>query len=154
MPLLSRLMIRTALLHLALGFLLGTLILWHKGRPIHPLIWALLPAHIQLLLVGWTLQLALGVAFWILPRFVTRIPPPGSNQFAWASYLLLNTGLWLVILASLLPFSPLGTRLPWLSPLGGLLELLAVLAFLAHAWPRIKPFAEVVLPEKSVSDNG
>lgn len=144
MPFLSRLMIRTALVYLALGFLFGALILWHKGVPIHPMLWALLPSHIQLVLLGWIVQLAMGVGVWILPRFVTTPAPPGSEHFAWGAYVLLNVGLWLVIAGSLLPFWLSGNWLRWLNPLGGLAELLAALAFLGHAWPRIKPFANVV----------
>ena len=62
MPRLSVWMIRTALVHLLVGFTLGALLLANKGVPIHPMVWRLLPIHIELLLLGWTLQLALGVA--------------------------------------------------------------------------------------------
>lgn len=58
--------------YLVLGFTLGLLLLVNKGVPIHPALWRLLPAHAEFLLLGWTLQLALGVAYWILPRFGTR----------------------------------------------------------------------------------
>ena len=39
-----------------------------------PALWRLLPAHIELLLLGWTLNLALGMAYWILPRYKTGAP--------------------------------------------------------------------------------
>ena len=60
MPRLSIWFIRSALIYLALGFTFGALLLANKGFPIIPEIWRLLPAHIELLLVGWTLQLAMG----------------------------------------------------------------------------------------------
>jgi len=129
MPGLSVWYVRSALVYLALGFTLGMLMLWHKGVPIHPALWALLPAHIEFLLLGWTLQLALGVAFWILPRFRTE---RGNVGLAWLAYWLLNAGIWLVTLD------------PWLGSasfawVGRSAEVLAVVAFALHAWPRIKP---------------
>jgi hypothetical protein len=61
--------VRTALLYLGVGFLLGALMLLQKGVPIDPSMLRLLPMHVEFVLLGWTLQLAMGVAFWILPRF-------------------------------------------------------------------------------------
>lgn len=129
MPGLSVWYVRSALVYLALGLTFGLLMLWHKGVPIHPAMWALLPSHIEFLLLGWTLQLALGVAFWILPRFRTE---RGNVRLAWLAYGLLNAGIWLVTLD------------PWLGDLslalaGRSAEALAVVAFALHAWPRIKP---------------
>ena len=59
------------------------LLLWNKGVPISPYIWTLLPSHIEFLLIGWTVQLALGVAFWILPRWQTQ---RGDVRPAWAAF--------------------------------------------------------------------
>ncbi|MCL4863485.1 MAG: hypothetical protein KJZ93_29035 [Caldilineaceae bacterium] len=130
MPRLAVWAIRAALLYLALGFTFGALILWNKGLPLHPQLWRLLPAHIDFLLFGWTMQLVLGVAYWILPRFQTR---RGNPLLAWLAFALLNVGVWLVSMA---PFAPA----PGFLNLGGrLAECAAALAFAAHAWPRIKP---------------
>lgn len=130
MPRLSIYLIRTALLHLLLGFTLGALLLANKGILIHPLIWRLLPIHIEILLLGWTVQLALGVAFWILPRFQNARP---RAALAWAAYLLLNLGVALVTLSVFFLSTPL------LVFYGRLAEVGAVVAFALHAWPRIKP---------------
>lgn len=130
MPRLSVWMIRTALLHLLAGFTIGALLLANKGILIHPLLWRLLPIHIELLLLGWTLQLALGVAFWILPRFQNERPRTG---LAWAAYLLLNTGIGLVA------GGVVWTAWPLLLFWGRLIEVAAVTTFAIHAWPRIKP---------------
>jgi hypothetical protein len=130
MPALSIYFIRTALINLAVGFTFGMLMLWNKGLPIHPSIWKLLPGHIELLLLGWTLQLAFGVAFWILPRFRTE---RGEVRLAWLAYFLLNAGVWMVTLAPILP-APGGVTLA-----GRVAEVCATAAFALHAWPRIKP---------------
>ncbi len=142
---------RAALLHLALGFTLGALLLLRGGWALLgdaqavalPAAWLLLPAHVEFLLVGWTVQLAMGVAFWILPRFAApgprspTAPPPsrGNVAPAWAAFVLLNGGVWMVAVAPLLgDESALPTA-------GRLAELVAAAAFALHAWPRVKPAA-------------
>jgi hypothetical protein len=133
-PRLSCWFIRAALIYLALGFTLGSLLLFHKGVPLHPLVWRLLPAHVEFLLLGWTAQLALGVAFWVLPRFGGS---RGDERPAWAAFVLLNAGVWLagagasLAAPAVIPF------------LGRAAEVGAALAFAVHAWPRIRPLASV-----------
>ena len=91
MPRLSVLFVRASLVYLAIGLTVGMLLLWNKGVPISPYVWMLLPAHIEFLLIGWIVQLALGVAFWILPRWQTQ---RGDVRPAWAAFVLLNVGIW------------------------------------------------------------
>lgn len=130
MPTLARWYIKTALLYLALGTLLGAIILWNKGLPI-PGAWLLLAPHIALVTWGWLLLLTLGVAYWILPRW-------GQERrrvwLAAGAYVFLNAGLWLVGLA---PWLSAG----WLNTAGGALQALGCLAFALHAWPRVRKSA-------------
>jgi len=130
-PRLSVWLIRFSLAYLALGFTFGSLLLFHKGIPLHPLLWRLLPAHIEFVLFGWTAQLAMGMAFWILPRFPSP-PVRGDENLAWAAFVLVNVGVWLLALA---PFSSASA---WLAFSGRLAEAGGVLAFALHAWPRVK----------------
>lgn len=130
MPRLSCWFIRSALLHLALGFTFGGVLLFHKGVPLHPLLWRLLPAHMEFLLFGWTLQLVMGVGFWIFPRFRRS---RGNEKPAWLAFGLLNVGVWLVGVGQTLAAPAL------ILLLGRLIEAGAVVAFAAHAWPRLKP---------------
>jgi hypothetical protein len=132
MPRLSVLFVRAALLYLLIGFTFGGLLLANKGVPLHASLWAVLPAHIEFLLLGWMVQLAFGVAFWILPRF-GRGPRRGEVRLAWAALVLLNLGVLAVALAGVFP------AWSWLAPAGRVGEALAVLAFALHAWPRVKP---------------
>jgi hypothetical protein len=117
------------LLHLGLGFTLGALLLFHKGVPLAPALWRLLPLHIEMVLVGWTVQLAMGVAFWILPRWGTA---RRNEALAWLACVLLNLGVAAAGLGQWLGGPP---AIPLL---GRALELLAALAFAVHAWPRVK----------------
>lgn len=133
MPRLSVWFVRAALLYLVAGLTLGLLMLWNKGEPFNPLIWRLLPIHIEFLLLGWIVQLALGVAYWILPRWNTR---RGDVRPAWAALVLLNLGICLVVLTTWWGLADS------LLLVGRLCEAAAAAAFAWHAWPRVKPWVE------------
>src|SRR5690242_2404973 len=92
MPRPSVWLIRTALLYLGAGFTLGALILFQKGIPYWDGVWLLLPLHIEFVLIGWTTQFAMGVAYWILPRFLHG-PARGDVRLVWLAYGLLNLGV-------------------------------------------------------------
>ncbi len=130
MPRLSVWLIRAALIHLGLGFAFGALMLFNKGIPLQPALWRLLPLHIESVLIGWTLQLAMGVAFWILPRF--RGTERGNVTLAWLAFAVLNAGVLAVYAGNWIA----GWR--GLIAVGRTLELVAAGAFAAHAWPRVK----------------
>lgn len=130
MPRLTRWYVRTAFIYLILGFTLGALLLANKGLPLHPAIWSWLPVHIEFLLMGWIAQLALGIAFWIAPRF-WKPPRRGNVTGVYLAFGLLNGGIWLVVAGTALALSV------WLLALGRLLELLAVIAAATSMWPRI-----------------
>jgi hypothetical protein len=131
MPRPSVYLVRTALLHLLVGSGFGGLLLANKGLGFWPALWRLRPAHIELLLVGWTVQLTLGVAYWILPRF-RGDRPRGDRRPVWAAYLLLNLGVIVLALGSWTP------RAGALALVGRGAELAAVLLFAWNAWPRVK----------------
>lgn len=128
MPRLSALAIRAALLYLLIGFTLGALLLANKGVPFGGWVWDLLPAHIEFLLFGWTAQLILGMAYWILPRFSGG--SRGNTRLASAALIALNAGVLLVAF-----------QLAWsgLLVIGRGLEVMAGLLFALHAWSRIRP---------------
>ncbi len=140
MPRLSQLMIRTALVWLAIGYTFGGLVLFTKGVPLVPQLWLLRGAHIHVLLVGWTVQLACGVAYWILPR-LDAAGSRGDERPVWACYAVLNTGVLLAVLVSLAGGSAaLAALARWLPLLVGLLYALGAGLFARHAWPRVRPF--------------
>ena len=124
--------VRTALLYLGVGFFLGALMLTQKGLPFDPAMLRLLPLHIEFVLFGWTLQLAMGIAFWILPRF-SHEPRYGNQTFGWLAFVLLNVG---VLCAGLGQWLGADSSV---ALLGRLAEVGAVIFFLGHAWPRVKP---------------
>lgn len=128
MPRLSAWAVRASLIYLLSGFTIGALTLSHKGVPYWAGVWRLLPAHIEFLIAGWMIQLAFGVAFWILPRF-----PGGSRgdeRPAWAALILLNLGILFAAASGYAAWALLPARL---------LESAAALLFILHAWKRVKP---------------
>jgi hypothetical protein len=135
-PRLSVWWVRTALAELAVGLTLGALLLANKGVSFAPGLWRWLPVHIELLLLGWTLNLALGVAYWILPRFKAGAPR-GAAWPAWAAFALLNAGIALVCVA---PWLPVGASADW-QLTGRIAEIGAAALFALHAWPRVRAFA-------------
>ncbi len=123
--------VRSALLYLGVGFLIGALMLTQKGVPLDLSLLRLLPLHIEVLLFGWTLQLAMGIAFWILPRF-SREPRYGNQAYGWLAFALINFGVivagvgqWLNAPAAIIV-------------LGRAAEVLAAVVFTLYAWPRVK----------------
>ncbi|MCP4422553.1 MAG: hypothetical protein GY805_38575 [Chloroflexi bacterium] len=130
MPRLSQWFIRTAFIYLLLGFTIGALLLAHKGLPLHPALWSWLSAHIEFLLVGWIVQLTLGVAYWILPRYwkIPRHPKMGLVQVA---FVFLNLGIWLVVAGTTFRAGR------WVLFAGRIVEVAAVVFFALHFWKRI-----------------
>jgi cbb3-type cytochrome oxidase subunit 1 len=95
---LTKLMGRTALLYLASGFVLGAVLMigeaqgasWYGA-------WTVTHAHI--LFVGWFVQFAVGIAFWLLPRRKTPKQPFGYNErLGYLAYGLVNIGIILRII--------------------------------------------------------
>lgn len=139
MPRASVWLVRTALLHLTLGAGIGALAL--AGKASAPLAFALAlrPVHVECILIGWTLQLAFGVAYWILPR-----RPGGSRAGGgarvWTAYLLVNAG---VLVAGL---GGLAGNPSWMVPAGRVAEATAGVVFASHAWPRVRPYGLAAQP--------
>jgi len=129
MPELTVLAVRLSLLYLLIGFALGAAILVNEAYPISARLWSFTKLHLDCLLLGFMVQLALGVAFWILPRFM-KGAPRGKESIAWAALALLNAGIVLAGLASVI-------AIPWLEICGRVLEMAGGLLFLVHAWRRL-----------------
>jgi hypothetical protein len=149
MPRLSQLMIRTALVWLALGCTLGGLLLLNKGLPLLPWLWTLRFTHMHLVLVGWTVQFACGVAFWILPRLDAG-GARGNERLVWVCYGALNTGVAFAALHDPL-LAALGEHviIHALPVIAGVLYGVAMASFVAHAARRVVPFRMLPRPARS-----
>ncbi len=132
MPRLSCWFIRASFAYLLIGFTLGALLLTAKALPQYGPLWRLLPVHIEFVFMGWTVQLIMGVAYFMLPRFAGG--ERRRERAAWLAFLLLNVGTILAGLSPVVGLAPMGTFLGRLADMG------AAAAFAFHAWPRVKPF--------------
>lgn len=129
MPTLSRWLVRTALIALLAGLGLG-LAASASGRPA-----LLMPTVIHLLVVGWLTQMIFGVGLWLFPKSSVE-RPRGHLWLGWICYGSLNAGLLLRVVAE--PPAAAGHALPGLLPASAILQLVAALAFVANAWPRLR----------------
>src|SRR5512138_3465323 len=129
MPRLSLWFVRASLLYLLFGFAFGGLILAQKGISYDPAVWNLFPVHIEFLLVGWLIQLAMGVGFWIFPRFSDR-PPRGDERLIWAAFGLLNAGILIVSVQFWIALALL---------VGRIFEVSGALLYVFGLWRRVKP---------------
>lgn len=128
MPTLSVWAVRLALLHVVVGTGLGGLLLVSKAVALPPWLWALRAAHVEMLLIGFVVQLVVGVGFWILPR----APARASGRPVARAVVLLNVGVVLVAGAAFVPF---GSEL---AGIGRVCEAIAVVVFAGHVWPRVR----------------
>lgn len=129
MPRLSVYFVRASLIYLLLSSTLGGLMLANKGLMISAMIWSLLPLHIEFAFVGWMIQMAMGVAFWILPRH-PKGPPRGDERLSWSALLSINVGILCLIMDYFLNTSAL--LLP-----GRAAEMLGLVLFVLGNWRRI-----------------
>jgi hypothetical protein len=130
MPRLSVWFVRASLIYFLLGFTFGSLILAQKGISYYPPVWNLFPIHMEFLLIGWFAQLAMGVAFWILPRFSIG-PSRGNQGLVRISFILINLGLLVGALQLWFPVAVLIERIA---------EIGAGISFAIGLWPRVKPY--------------
>lgn len=100
-----------------------------------PLMRAIWPAYLHLLVLGWLTQLIFGVAYWMFPRYSAE-QPRGSERLGWAAFVLLNGGL--VLRAIVEPWHSMSGRGSAMLVASAALQLLAGLAFVANTWPRVR----------------
>jgi cbb3-type cytochrome oxidase subunit 1 len=130
MPRLSVWFVRLALVYLGLGFTLGASLLLAKGQWLPPTLMRLLPIHAELLLVGWMMQLAMGVSYWILPRLNTD-NERGSELPVRLALLTLNAGVLSVCVG-------IWSGVEALLLIGRGLEATAALGYALHMRPRLQ----------------
>jgi hypothetical protein len=116
-------MVRAALIWLAIGFTFGALMLADSSVPGNWRFW-FAPTHGHVLFVGWFLQFAVGIAYWLLPRKRTDVAPLGYNErTAFLSFILLNTGLVIRVVAE---------PAPRIGYLPNLVDLMLVVSAITH----------------------
>lgn len=140
MPPIARSFIRASFVYLVVAFLLGALMMLDDWLSFSRWLQVVYLSQLHLLVVGWITQLAIGVAYWMFPRFLREQDPRprGSDALAWTVFLCLNAGLLLRLLVE--PFHLMDPQ-PWLAALvalSGILQAVAGLCFAWLIWGRIR----------------
>lgn len=135
---LTAVMVRLSLGWLLSGFVVGGLMLVDRAVPGAWRAW-LAPSHGHMLFVGWFLQFALGIAYWLLPRKRSSDRPLGYDErISWIGVGALNTGLMLRMLGEPLERTGRGNLVTLVALFGSAaLQLVAVLIFVSQIWPRM-----------------
>ena len=150
MPLTSRVSVKASIVYLVLGALLGAIMLIDRWLPLGSGVYALLPSHVQLLVIGWLTQLIIGVAWWLFPPLAIGLrqgeslpvrrgqAQRGSEPLFWAALACLNVGILLRAL-----FEPLHTWTQMglfgaLAGISGLFLLAAAVLFVVNLWGRVR----------------
>jgi Cytochrome C and Quinol oxidase polypeptide I. len=103
MPVIVRWYLRTALVMFLLALVADVVQNLSGMFPFLPS--SLILVYFHLLMVGWVTQFILGVAIWMLPKY-SQGKQRGIETLSWATYILLNTGLLVGLLANPLMNSP------------------------------------------------
>jgi Trk-type K+ transport system membrane component len=137
MPPLTRWYIKSAMLCLAAGLLLGAA----QAAPLplipHTVLTAAGPAYVHLLVGGWITQMIFGVAYWMFPKHSVDTPR-GSDVLAVTTFALLNSGLLLRVLAEPAHTMLLGAWPDALLAVSAAAQWLAGVGFVVNTWPRVK----------------
>jgi hypothetical protein len=132
--------LRAALVWLLLGFALGGLMLSDALVPGHWRVW-FAPTHGHMLFVGWFLQFAIGVGYWLLPRKRrTELPLGYDERLTLVAIGLLNAGLLLRVIAE--PAGRMGHGGRWADltlAASSVLQLAAIAIIVAQIWGRVTP---------------
>ena len=131
----QRWMIKTSLIYLFVGILLG-LLTFLSGR-IPELAWvsSWRTVHVHLILVGSVIQIIMGVALWMFPR---RKEPPGwtTEREGMTLYVGFNAGT--VVRSLFEPFAHSGLLSFFLTLSGMASQILSLLYFLFLIFQRIR----------------
>lgn len=131
----QRLLVKTSIIYLVVGVSIGILI--QLGYRYHPLRWALFlrTTHVHLLLIGFVLQMIMGVGVWMFPR--RKEPPYWTPELqGLILYVLLNTGIITRTIGE--PFRNRWAWAYWLWVLGSIIQVMSILYFVVLVYPRIR----------------
>lgn len=132
------LMVKASLVWMLSGFVIGGLMMVDRVTPGNWRLW-MQPTHGHMLFVGWFVQFAIGIAYWLLPRKRRPDLPVGYRETpAFAGWAMLNAGLLLRVVGE--PMERTGNAGDLsitILAASSALQVGAVMLFIAQLWPRI-----------------
>src|SRR5215208_3773900 len=137
---LSAVMARASFIWLLAGAVAGATMMIDEALPGAWRAW-LGPTHGHALFVGWFVQFAVGIAYWLLPRKRSPERPLGYDErLALLAVTMLNAGLLLRVAAE--PAQRSGHDGGWITPVlgaSGALQAAAFAIFVVQLWSRAAP---------------
>lgn len=132
MPRLARVFIKTGLVYFLISLLLGLAaeFQWTQFPGITPLFW-------HMLMVGWITQIIFGVSMWMFPGR-TREEGFRAQLWGWLTYITLNGGLFLRIIAEPMTYSSTETIWSLLIVISAVTQVVAAICYIIELWPRIQ----------------
>lgn len=137
MPPITRLFVKTSLVYLIASFGVGLFLALRPLITLPALVNGLAPVYFHLFMVGWVMQLIVGVAYWMFPKW-SRERPRGYEALALATFWLLNLGLLLRVAAEPAQLVSAWPGWGWVVVFAALLQWLAGMTFVVNTWPRVK----------------
>ncbi|MEO0223566.1 MAG: hypothetical protein ABIL76_00545 [candidate division WOR-3 bacterium] len=141
----QRLMLKTSLIYLIIGVILGLFIfLSYQFKSFY---WGynLISIHTHLILIGFVIQMIMGVALWMFPQKPTReisIEKRFTTEKEGLTlYILLNIGIILRTLFE--PFSRTNKLAFYIALIGILFQIVSIFYFLFLIFPRIRKPGEI-----------
>jgi heme/copper-type cytochrome/quinol oxidase subunit 1 len=130
--------IKTAIVFLAIGLLIGGWMLVRRELyDVYPSAYEL-SAHTHALLVGFMMEMILGVALWLFPR-PSKEDARYSPRAAEAAWWVLTVATGSRVLGELAHPVVDSRTLRWVVVLAGLAQALGLLLFFHTMWTRIRP---------------
>ena len=141
MPPLARIYIKASFVYFVAAFVLGATVMLDRWLVFSRWLRLVYVSQVHLLMVGWITQLAIGVAYWMFPRFLKEQDSRGrgSDRLAWFVFVTLNAGLLLRLVCE--PFYLMGPQ-SWLAALlalSGVLQAVSAIGFGVLIWGRVRP---------------
>ena len=131
--------IKTSLIFLGLGLLLGMYMVAGQrlgGGAVTP---GHITAHTHVLLVGFMLTLVMGVALWMFPRPSKGTDTHYKPTVALVTYILITSATILRFVGELVGAYGPGRLWDWLVIVGGVGQTVAGILFIVNIWTRIRP---------------
>ncbi|MEO0145021.1 MAG: hypothetical protein ABIL49_07050 [candidate division WOR-3 bacterium] len=136
----QRLMLKTSLIYLVIGIIIGFLMFLSYQIKELSWIYSLRVVHTHLILVGFVIQMIMGVALWMFPQKPTKQTDIEkrftSEKEGLILYFIFNIG---IILRSLFePFSKFNLFAFYIALFGIILQIIGIFYFLMLIYPRIR----------------
>jgi len=137
MPTLTRVFIKTGLVYFLMAMVVGVALAAPTVIHLPQGFAALRPVYFHLFMVGWVLQLIIGIAYWMFPK-LSKQEPRGSTALGWLVYGCLNVGLMFRAVGEVLLALQPGVEIGWTLAVAAVLQLIGGWGFIVNTWLRVK----------------